>query len=652
MAPPTGPRGNAHRSVPRGSRGGGITKRRGTPITDKDGDVAMDVPATGSGTSGAPARDNRGARGGKGASTRSSSRIAENIRNYGGDSGQGQGSKAHFNRTTLKILGLRNSKAASNNDGGLGTLVNFIQRKASKEKPIRISKSTLNGDYAWISVNKDDAPVILRLNGFVYAGATLEITETTERMPNDSSSRTTTEETKKNLLAVLGKRYHAEQKLLDLSALGTDEGLSMMGAFGSQSLAEKAFKALLHLATSQYKNSQEKNEAIEAVSLARNDINDVQQVFTLVFSLPDLKRLDLSGNHLDSLPKIAKWEHRFQQLQELHLTDNPIMNQDNFVPELLKWFPSLQILNGQQVRAPEEIAESLKLISPTPIAQFPSNLRDGENNVASAFLSAFFILFDSDRARLASEFYDDESWFSVSVIPNPGRTLPWKSYLKFSRNVNRVSTNRSPDLLKRIFTGGDLIAGLWALLPSTRHPSLDQPGQWLIDCHTFPGLADPSGQGVATGLAICVNGQFEEADTAQNIFGTRTFSRTFILGPSNPANPRSKHPYRVISDQLTLHNFKANEAVVQQVPAVSAMPTLATVPTVAAAAPVPNIAPMTPDAATKAQLIQELSSRTNMTAEYSELCLGGAANWNFDLALESFEKLRATLPPDAFLPVA
>jgi len=507
----------------------------------------------------------------------------------------------------------------------------------------------------WISVRQDDVPDLLRLNGFVYAGAALTITETEEKMPSaeEKISRAAAE-TKQKLTAVLAKRYSPEQKLLDLSALGADDILSSMGTFDSQNLAEKAFKALVHLASSQYTNADEKKEAMQAVSMARNEINDVDQVFQLAHSLPDLRRLDLSGNKLDSLAKISKWQHRFRFLEELHLTDNPIMTQENVVPQLLEWFPSLQNLNGQQIRTPQEAALALKALDPTPLPQFPSNLRDGNNNVAGAFLQTFFPLFDTDRARLVSEFYDQDSSFSLSVIANTSRPLPWKSYLKFSRNVQRLGA-RSPMAMQRLFTGGSLIADLWKSLPATMHPPIDQPGQWLVDCHTFPHLADPSGHGSATGLMINIHGQFEEADATNNLFGTRTFSRVFILGPSMPSIPPAQHPYRVISDQLTLHGWKARASPASEVPVAPSVPAAAPalvvpeLPVVPVASMVPAVPVATAEAALKAQMIEELSKRTGMTAQYSELCLSGSANWNFDLALRSFEELRANLPAIAFI---
>ncbi len=639
MAPPTVPTGPraANKSSQRGSnRGtrGGITKNRGPTRTDRDGDVSMDAPAAG----GASARG----RGGRGQSSRASSqqssRVARNVKNYL-ESGAKPGSKAHFNRITLKVHGLKDSKAAGNADGGRRSLLDFLARKANKDKKIVIGKNVMVGDIVWISVSKDDAPDILRLNGYTYAGAPLSIVETDEKMPTRDEDSISPEaaEIKKKLGTVLANRYNPEQKLLDLSALGADEILKSIGTFDSQNVAEKSFKALLHIASTQYKSSDEKKEALQAVSIARNDINDVGQVYSLAYSLPDLKRLDLSGNKLDTLSKLSKWNMKFKHLEELHLAGNPVTAVPNYAAEILQWFPSLQNLNGEQVRTPQEAAEALKALQPQPLPIYPSNLRDGENNVAYTFLSAFFPLFDSDRARLASEFYDDDSWFSLAAAPNDSRPLPWKSYMKFSRNVQKLGS-RNTSTLQRLFTGGNLIADMWKALPATRHPAIDQLGQWLIDCHTFSHLADPSGQGFAMGLIINVNGQFEEADPSVNQYGTRTFSRTFILGPSKP-NPPPKHPYRVISDQLTLHNWVATAS--PPISAVSAGPVTNTIPAV--------VGPNVPDEATKAQLIQEVSRLTGMTAEYSELCLVGTANWNLELALKSFEDQRANLPATAFL---
>lgn len=93
-------------------------------------------------SAGPPTRSARGARGSRGGrATRASGRLAQNLRNYVSDSdGTGRTSKAQFNKTTLKIRGLKDSKAANNPDGGLRSLLDFLERKASRERPITLGK--------------------------------------------------------------------------------------------------------------------------------------------------------------------------------------------------------------------------------------------------------------------------------------------------------------------------------------------------------------------------------------------------------------------------------------------------------------------------------------------------------------------------------
>ncbi|KAL2132289.1 hypothetical protein VTI74DRAFT_3976 [Chaetomium olivicolor] len=652
MAPPRGRARLGDPASSRATRGGGISKRK--PRTDRDGDVSMGSatvtnPPTGPS---APSVRGRTGRGGRGA--RASSRLAQTVRNYVTDQdGTSRSSKSHFNKTTLKVHGLKDSKAASNPDGGLRSLLDFLERKASKEKPITLGRGVIHGDHVWIKVNQADAPHVLRLNGYTYAGAPLVIEETTEPWPGqDKTSANASDgkpsDTKQKLLAVLASRYNPEQRLLDLSALGADPTLNEMGSFSSRSLAEKSFKALLVIASSQYKDAAQKEEAIQAVSLANNDIQDVGEIFTLAHTLPRLHRLDLSGNKLENFSKISKWRHEFRRLEELHLTGNPIVTLTNYPADVVEWFPSLQILDGHRVRTPQEAADALRAWYPTPLPKLPSNIRDGENNVASTFIRGFFSLYDHDRLSLVTQFYDSDSCFSINSAAESLSDPASKSYIKYLRNIDTLGV-RSASTQQRLFTGGS-IRDFWSMLPATRHPSLDQSDEWLIDCHTFPNLADPSGQGPAMGMIINVRSRFEEVDSTTQAAGIRTFSRTFILGPSMPGAP---HPYRVVTDELTLGDWTSQEATTvgppAAIPAPAAVSAAPVVPVPVPVAPVAVAAPPAIDDATRAQMIQELSRQTGMNAQYSELCLAGLANWNFDLALQSFHEKKGELPAEAFV---
>jgi nuclear RNA export factor len=497
----------------------------------------------------------------------------------------------------------------------------------------------------WLKVNEADAPLLLRLNGFSYAGAPLTIEETSDPIPGQNGQSSTPDvpgpnssETKDKLLAVLSSRYNAEQKLLDLSALGADQTLFSLGAFQSKALAEKSFKALMSLADTRYDSPAEKEAGIQAVTIANNDIHDVYEVFVLAQTFPHLRRLDLSGNKLEDMSKISKWRHEFRRVEEIHAFGNPVANLPNYPTQMVEWFPSLQVLDGRQVRTPEEAAQAFKSWFPTPFPRLPSNLRDGGNNVATTFLRGFFTTYDHDRISLARQFYDDDSAFSINTGAEPAPN----AYDNFSRNLETIGV-RGPTTQQRLFTGSNLIAEFWARLPATRHPSLDLADAWQVDCHTFPGLAEPSGQGLAMGLAITVYGRFEEVDPTRQLPGTRHFSRSFILGPSKPGAP---HPYRVISDELSLQAWAPQQ---QQTPTVAVQ-----APTVVAPVPTPAVAAQPPvlDDTLRAQMIEELCRQTGMTPEYSRLCLAGAADWNFDLALRSFHEKRGELPPEAFVPSA
>lgn len=489
----------------------------------------------------------------------------------------------------------------------------------------------------WLKVNPDDAPDLLRLNGYTYAGAVLTIEETRDPIPgslpaaHDSADKPS--EIKDKLTAVLGSRYNAQQKLLDLSALAADPTLLAMGAFESKPLAEKSFKALMRITATTYDNPAKIADAIQAVSLANNDILDVSEVFTLGPTLPRLRRLDLGNNKLQDFSKLSKWRHELRRLEELHLVGNPLTNQPNYPNQVIEAFPYLQILDGRRIRTQEEATASLAAWFPTPLPCLPSNLRDGENNVASTFLRGFFTLYDHNRTDLARQFYDDESLFSVNVASSVAAS----AYTSFSRNLQTMGT-RGPALQQRLFSGGNVIAELWNRLPATQHPSMDQAIEWQIDCHTFPNLADPTGQGAAMGLAIDVSSRFEELDPAKPTSGIRSFFRSFILGPSKPGAP---HPFRVVSDKLTVRDWTPQETNVAAPP-----------PAVQAAVPVaPAPAASSPAILTEEQqawMIQEVARRTGMNAEYSRLCLTGAANWNLELALQVFEEKKADLPPEAF----
>ncbi|KAL8387679.1 hypothetical protein RB595_009744 [Gaeumannomyces hyphopodioides] len=654
--PPTGPsRGT------RGSARGGIQKRRGGGAgrVDRDGDLVMDASSSARSNGigkrstnnphNRPARGRPAARGGGGgAATRTMIAAQDKILrhlNAGSDlSNRISPSQRRGSGPTsiLKVVGIKGSKAATNADKGVKNALDFLERKAANfnSRRIIVKKSHLASDLTlYILLSKEDAEDVLKLNGWLFAGSNLAITESQDGWPGDSKPHSSaqpsqeTQDLRSRLRGFLDRRYTADRKLLDLSAIGQDPVLAEMGAFQDKERAEKTFKALMAISEDIFPTAEKKRAAVESITVANNSIDHVAQVFDIATTFPDLKHLDCSGNMLQTVKSMARWSHHFRHLETLLLNGNPIESvEPAYKEELVKWFPKLQNLSNIQVRTPEEVAaaEAAKAAArPIPIPQHGPDFRDA-GRIGEDFLMQFLPLFDSDRAALANMFYDDRSNFSVSVVNHAPRdvdepVLPWQPYLKYSRNLVRI-THPGPRV-QRLMKGRQTIQEMWKVMPSTRHPDLRAEfSKYLVDCHPLPALADPSGQSPhgVDGLLINIHGEFEESDSGSSTVGKRSFSRTFVLGPGAPGG----NPVRVVSDMLSLRAWNP-------------------IPVAKASAPV-EAAPVDQQQQQRRQLVAELSQRTNMTAQYSEMCLD-QVGWNLEAALVKFQETRPNLGPEAFI---
>jgi nuclear RNA export factor len=489
-----------------------------------------------------------------------------------------------------------------------------------------------------ITVSPEDASRILKLNGFTFAGSPLMIEERNE--PQSQSARekealsNSAKETQDKIRGVLSTRYDTSLKLLNLSALGQDSGLVQMGMFDEKKRITKLFPVLMVVCDRIFTTAEQKREAVVSITLANNELDTIAQVTSLAQTFPDIQNLDLSGNKFTDLRALEGWRWRFRRLQNLKISGNPIETlTPNYQQELVKWFPALQILNDVQVRTPEEIAaitETAKKaatgVSPIPISG--PDFRD-VNQIGENFARQFFTLYDSDRAGLASTFYDTDSVHSISVNVSAPRAdtqvtpaPSWSAYIKHSRNFMKI-THLGPRM-SRAYKGVDAIKTFWSELPLTHHPDLStQPSKYLIDCHPVPGLSDPTGQNAhgVDGLILMVHGEFEEKDGSGQV-STRSFSRTFVLGPGQPGGPA----IRVVSDIAVLRAWS---------PLASTSSTASTPAPAPAPAPTPATGAPSSEEQAKQEMVLQLANHTHMTHEYAVMCLEGSA-WDLQKAFEAF----------------
>lgn len=485
-----------------------------------------------------------------------------------------------------------------------------------------IEQSNIRGDSVYILTTRENAAEILKVNGFSFAGTNLQVLEHVGGMPQDEPRPLSqqTLDTKAQLKEVLSRRYDGSQKLLNLSYLQQDEGLNAMGMFQENILPEKIFTALMAICESLFTSAQAKREAIHSVTLAGNSIDSVSRVMSLAETFPDLKNIDLSNNGIQDIKSLTRWKHRFPRLEALLMMGNPIETTNpDYRMELINWYPRLLNFNGTVVRTAEEVARIEEARKPRPIPQSGPNFND-VNGVGAQFLIDFFAMYDVDRVSLAAKYYDDASTFSLCVVTQLPRgphatVVPWGAYIKFSRNLVKITT--LPARVQRLFTGAAVIQTMWKGLPATRHPSLTESTKYIVDGGRMSGLPDPAGVNIlgVDGFKIDMQGEFDEIDPASGQQSKRSFSRTFVLGPSKPG---STNPIRVVSDILTLRAWTPLPVVNES-------------------------AGLTMEQ--RQQMVIELAQRTSMTPDYAELCLT-SVNWSFDQALAMFNDRRVSWKRD------
>lgn len=440
---------------------------------------------------------------------------------------------------------------------------------------------------------------------------------------------------------VLERRYNMEEKLLDLSALGQDPELQRQAVFNQKSTTSKFFPAMMKVLEEAFDTPKDKDEAIISVSLANNDLIDLSIVTTLSQTLPKIRNLDLSNNKFTTVDKISLWKKRFPQLDHFIVSGNPFQEpEQEYVATLTNWFTSLRMLNNVQVRTAEEVAQRAHITDlPFPIR---SPIFQDEGGIVEGFVRNYFAGFDSDRPALVNMYYDNLSTFSLSVNTsaprdpsqsNSAEKQDWNDYIKLSRNLKRVT--QLPARKHRMLQGTASITESFSSIPKSKHPDLATDAKkWMIEAHMQPGVPDASGHSAngVDGFMVVIHGEFDELDAVSGQSKMRrSFDRTFILGPGGPSG------VRIVNDILTLRAYGGSQAfepdldVHQQVaqPVMPELPAGLTLPVAE-------------------QMVLELSKQTKLTLVMAKQCLEQVA-WDFNVALQAFASVKATLPPDAFI---
>lgn len=313
-------------------RGGGIRKQR--QKRDRDGDLVMGA---------AP-------------------RVAAPSR--GRTPGTGRSRDTHTaSFVELKVTGWTDNKEMTK-------IINFLERHASRRSnnasrgsipPKMVKRHKVNDTTLTIFVRPEDVTAFNKINNFTFSSAhgnqklTIAGQGIRSKSPTamdvesegkDGANSQSRNETKQMLEGFLGRRYNAEAKLLELSKIASDEEVQKSGMFDDQRTQKKFFPALMVICNQLLKSAEEKREAIHSISLAGNNLPNLDVVRDLPATFPHIKNLDLSGNKFENIRVLKPWKNRFRSL-ELLIVEIP---GSGWEEELVSFFPKLRILNGQQVR--------------------------------------------------------------------------------------------------------------------------------------------------------------------------------------------------------------------------------------------------------------------------------------------------------------
>jgi len=500
-----------------------------------------------------------------------------------------------------------------------------------------------------IFVRPEDTSKFTKLNGFTFASAQLRL----EVQGSTSGASKTTLELKEKLQNMLARRYNAESKVLDLSAIGQDPEFVNTGMFETGGRDSKFFLALMTVCDETFASAQQKRDSVSSISLAHNSLPNVASVSPLATTFPDIKDLDLSHNKFEKIEALSAWRKKFRNLDQLIISDNPFtISEQGWHEDLAKWYPTLRVLNGVQVRSNEEVVAAAVANKRTPFPILPPSFKD-QSGIGEKFLRTYFSAYDADRRTLASAYYDADSTFTLSVntrSPTSQTKVPsWDRYIKFSRNLMKTST--LPARMNRLFKGAKKIGDLWMDLPSSRHPDLVSEGaKWCIEGHPLPGLPDPSGRSPTgvLGLIIVVHGEFGEVDVSTNqVTAVRSFDRTFVLGPGGGVDG-----VRVVNDTLCLRAYAGAEAWKPQQDLEPNMATATRTPVSQQVngSGLPDLpvaygvltAGKTEEQVKKEYLEIEFCKATRLTLQYSKMCLE-TIQYDPQQAMGRFEEVKVSM---------
>ncbi|XP_017045756.1 nuclear RNA export factor 1 isoform X2 [Drosophila ficusphila] len=476
---------------------------------------------------------------------------------------------------------------------------------------------------------------------------------------------------KEKMKTTMAKRYNAQTKALDLSRFHADPEFKQIFC---PLFRPNVMSAAIDIISDNIPD-------LEAINLNDNCMASMEAFKSIEKRIPNLKILYLGDNKIPSLAHLVVF--RNLSIMELVLKNNPLRSRykdsQHFISEVRRKFPHLLKLDGE-VLAPQvtfDLAEQGRIID-TKSCYLCDN---SGAEVVRQFLDQYFQIFDSDSRQSLLDAYHEQAMLSITM-PSANQAGRLNSFWKFNRNLRRLM-NGDDHRIRHLKYGRLACVSTLDEWPKTLH----ERRTFTVDLTIY----NPSMMVfTVTGLFKELTGEARTPASMQS-YELRHFARTFVVVPQNTGYCiRNETIFITNASHEQVTEFKRS----QHQPAPGAMPStsaaaatsaqpgtslqgrlnpggvgVATGPVailpagpLTAATPVVNSVPSAPvavapgapagipDENTKMQMIQAMSTQSQMNVEWSRKCLE-ETNWDYNHAAFVFEKLfkENKIPPEAFV---
>ncbi|XP_055923173.1 nuclear RNA export factor 1 [Eupeodes corollae] len=460
------------------------------------------------------------------------------------------------------------------------------------------------------------------------------------------------EQYKEKIKLAMAKRYNANTRALNLSKFNADPDFKDMFLSLARSPIMSAVIDIIE------KNIPE----LEALNLNDNQMVTMESFKNIAQKLPQLKVLYLEENKIPSLAHLLVF--RNANITELALKMNPLRSrykdQSLYISEVRKKFPKLVKLDGKDL-------EPLILFDvndtgslPKPKASFLCDASGAD--IIRQFLEQYFIIFDSDNRQPLLDAYHEQAMLTIALPPisQSGRLA---AFSKLNRNLKRNNTNVDIEKWRYVKYGRLPVVSTLVEWPKTLH----DPQSFTVDLTLFtPKLISFTVAGLFKEFDVDTGASTSTSSSNNNKTEIRYFQRQFVIVPAGSGFCiRNELIFLTSATFLQIKKaFKppAEIAPVQNTPI--GLPPIGapgglqnrlqvgqpSTPQVAMMAPQMAAGSNIPDEATKLQMIQAMSSQSNMNLEWSRKCLE-ETKWDFNHAAFVFDKLQKEnkIPAEAFI---